>query len=166
VHRALQQIGREGLAHWTVQRLNALLPGFRLALSRQGVPQDKLAEAAQRVSEAVAHALQDNRGAWLFDAGHTQARSEYPLSFDDHGQLSSVIIDRTFIDKDGVRWIVDFKTGPHGGGGVEEFLDREQQRYRGQLEKYAAVLKMLDSRPVKLGLYFPLLGGWREWEAE
>jgi ATP-dependent helicase/nuclease subunit A len=166
VHRALQQIGREGLAHWTVQRLNALLPGFRLALSRQGVPQDKLAEAAQRVNEAVAHALQDNRGAWLFDARHTQARSEYPLSFDDHGQLSTVIIDRTFIDNDGVRWIVDFKTGPHSGGGVEEFLDREQQRYRGQLEKYAAILKKLDSRPVKLGLYFPLLGGWREWEAE
>jgi hypothetical protein len=48
----------------------------------------------------------------------------------------------------------------------EEFLDREQQRYRGQLEKYAAVLKKLDPRPVRLGLYFPLLGGWREWEAK
>jgi len=165
VHRALQQIGREGLAHWTAERLNALLPGFRLALSRQGVPQDKLDEAAQRVSEAVARALQDKRGAWLFDAAHTQARSEYPLAFDDHGQFATVIIDRTFIDKDGVRWIVDFKTGPHSGGGVEEFLDREQERYRGQLEKYAAVFKKLDSRQVKLGLYFPLLGGWREWGA-
>lgn len=164
VHRALQQIGREGLAQWTPDRLKTLVPGFQLALARQGVPQEQLADAAQRVSAAVAHALQDKRGAWLFDAAHTQAKSEYPLAFDDHGQLATVIIDRTFVDSDGVRWIVDFKTGPHSGGGVEEFLDREQQRYRGQLERYAAVLRKLDSRPIRLGLYFPLLGGWREWE--
>jgi ATP-dependent exoDNAse (exonuclease V) beta subunit len=163
VHRALQQIGREGLAPWTPGRLDALLKGFELALAHQGVPPDKLADAGKRVSEAVARALKDKRGAWLFDSGHTQAKSEYPLSFDDHGQLVTVIIDRTFVDKDGVRWIVDFKTGPHSGGGVEAFLDRELERYRGQLEKYAAVLQRLDPRPVKLGLYFPLLGGWREW---
>ncbi len=165
VHRALQQIGREGLARWTPERLKALAPGFRLALARQGVPQDKLADAAMRVQETVSRALGDPRGAWLFDPAQQQAKSEYPLAFDNHGQLATVIIDRTFIDKDGIRWIVDFKTGPHSGGGVEEFLDREQQRYRGQLEKYAAVLRQLESRPVKLGLYFPLLGGWREWEA-
>ena len=166
VHRALRQIGREGLAQWAPERLDTLLAGFKLALARQGVPPDKLADAAQRVREAVARTLQDRRGAWLFDPAHTQAKSEYPLSFDDHGQLVTVIIDRTFVDAQGVRWIVDFKTGPHSGGGLDEFLDREQERYRGQLEKYAAVLRKLDSRPIRLGLYFPLLGGWREWESK
>jgi ATP-dependent exoDNAse (exonuclease V) beta subunit len=165
VHRALQQIGREGLAQWTPERLDTLLTGFKLALARQGVPQDKLADAAKRVSEALSRALKDHRGAWLFDPAHTLAKSEYPLSFDDHGQLATVIIDRTFVDAQGVRWIVDFKTSPHSGGGLEEFLDREQERYRGQLEKYAAVLGKVEKRPIRLGLYFPLLGGWREWEA-
>ena len=47
--------------------------------------------------------------------------------------------------------------------GLDAFLDQEHERYRGQLEKYAEVLMKLDKRPVKLGLYFPLLGGWREW---
>ena len=59
--------------------------------------------------------------------------------------------------------IVDYKTGPHRGGDVEAFLDREQERYRGQLEHYAALLRKLDPRPIRLGLYFPLLNGWREW---
>jgi ATP-dependent exoDNAse (exonuclease V) beta subunit len=165
VHRALQQIGREGLASWTPERLRALVPGFRLALARQGVPQEKLADAAQRVHEAVTRALQDKRAAWLFDASHQEVHSEYPLSFDDHGQLANVIIDRTFVDKDGVRWIIDYKTSTHEGGKLDEFLDREQDRYRGQLERYAAVLQKLESRPIRLGLYFPLLGRWREWEA-
>jgi hypothetical protein len=42
---------------------------------------------------------------------------------------------------------------------LDAFLDREQERYRGQLERYAAVLRKLDARPIRLGLYFPLLGG-------
>ena len=31
-----------------------------------------------------------------------------------------------------------------------------------ELERYAAALS--DPRGVKLGLYFPLLAGWRDWE--
>ena len=41
-----------------------------------------------------------------------------------------------------------------------------EERYREQLEKYGALMKMYEERPVKLGLYFPLLQGWREWEYE
>ncbi len=73
------------------------------------------------------------------------------------------MIDRTFVDEHGVRWIVDYKTGTHAGGDLEEFLDREQERYRVQLERYAALMRMLDNRPVKSGLYFPLLKGWWAW---
>jgi ATP-dependent exoDNAse (exonuclease V) beta subunit len=166
VHQALQQIGRDGLAEWPAARLATLAPGLRLALARHGVPQAKLDDATERVRVALARALNDPRGAWLFDPTHCEAKSEYPLSFDDRGQPATVIIDRTFVDQGGVRWIVDFKTSTHSGGGVGEFLDREQERYRGQLEKYAAVMKQLDPRPVRLGLYFPLLGGWREWVAK
>ena len=70
---------------------------------------------------------------------------------------------RTDVDENNVRWIVDYKIGSHEGGDLEAFLDREQERYRKQLEQYAALTRMLDGRPVKLGLYFLLLKGWREW---
>ena len=56
-----------------------------------------------------------------------------------------------------------FKTSVHEGGGLDEFLDNELRRYRTQLERYAVLLSAMDERPVRLGLYFPLLGGWREW---
>ena len=71
---------------------------------------------------------------------------------------------RTDVDENNVRRIVDYKIGSHEGGDLEEFLDREQGRYRKPLEQYAALMRMLDNRPVKLGLYFPLLKGWREWK--
>ena len=81
----------------------------------------------------------------------------------DAGGLTNVVIDRSFVDADGVRWIVDYKSGRHEGGDTEAFLDREQQRYREQLERYGRLMSAMDSRPIHLGLYFPALGGWREW---
>jgi ATP-dependent exoDNAse (exonuclease V) beta subunit len=79
--------------------------------------------------------------------------------------MTSAQIDRTFV-ADGVRWIVDFKTGAHEGADREGFLDRERERYRGQLEQYAAFVRALDPRPIRLALYHPLLRGWREWAYE
>ena len=72
------------------------------------------------------------------------------------------MIDRTFVSADGIRWIVDFKTSPHEGGSLEGFLDSEARRYESQLRRYAHLARELGPEPVRAGLYFPLLGAWRE----
>ena len=33
------------------------------------------------------------------------------------------------------------------------------------LERYARLFARIETRPLRLGLYFPLLNGWREWPA-
>lgn len=67
-------------------------------------------------------------------------------------------------DGQGIRWIIDYKTGSHEGSDINAFLDSEQNRYRGQLERYAALMQQWDkAHTIRLGLYFPLIGGWREW---
>jgi ATP-dependent exoDNAse (exonuclease V) beta subunit len=84
---------------------------------------------------------------------------------DAQGRVVRGVVDRTFIDEDGVRWIVDYKTSTHEGGELEWFLDGEQLRYRPQLERYGRLFRLAEpERPIRLGLYFPLLGAWREWE--
>ena len=65
---------------------------------------------------------------------------------------------------DRIRWIIDYKTSRHEGSDVESFLDQQQERYREQLEKYGELMQEFGKEPMKLGLYFPLLKGWREWE--
>ena len=45
---------------------------------------------------------------------------------------------------------------------AEQILDREQERYRVQLERYASLMRSMEQRPIRLGLYFPLLDAWRE----
>ncbi|TAM46746.1 MAG: DNA helicase UvrD [Gammaproteobacteria bacterium] len=163
VHRVLQHIAREGAERWTAERLRGMQPTFDRILAELGVPAAQRSQAVARVERALQQTLIDTRGRWLLDAAHAETRSELALSGVLDGDIVNVILDRTFVDENGTRWIVDYKTSAHEGGGLDEFLDREQERYRFQLERYARLMARLDSRPIRLGLYFPLLGGWREW---
>ena len=70
----------------------------------------------------------------------------------------SYVIDRLFLDSNGTRWVVDYKTSRHVGADSEGFLDQEQKCYSAQLDAYAAALGGASR-----GLYFPLHAGWREW---
>jgi len=164
VHRLLQLIGGSGgSTRWDAAAVATLESRADTLLRYQGVPVEERALSLQRVMDALNLTLSDTRGRWILDSNHAEATVEWPLSGVDHGNLVHVVLDRTFVDPDGVRWIVDYKTGSHEGPDVEAFLDNEVQRYRPQLERYARLLSQYDTRPIRLGLYFPLLRGWREW---
>jgi ATP-dependent exoDNAse (exonuclease V) beta subunit len=161
VHRELQRVARDGAP------CDPADPGIRqrweYELAELGVPPELRSASLARVASAIERALAHERGRWLLAASHRDSATELELTGRVGGDLVRVVIDRTFVDATGVRWIVDYKTSRHEGAGLEEFLDREQQRYRPQLERYAALMRRLGPEPVRLGLYFPLLEAWREW---
>ena len=163
VHRWLQRIAEEGLAGWDARRVRALQKTFADELVVSGLAADVVTEAARQVDLILGQTLSSERGRWLLDA-RDEAQSEVRLTGMTDQGIANIIMDRTFVDEHNVRWIVDYKTGGHEGGDIEAFLDREQERYREQLERYAALMQALDDRPIRVGLYFPLLNGWREWE--
>jgi ATP-dependent helicase/nuclease subunit A len=163
-HRLLQHCGRSGITRFESLDTARLRAVAEIALTRLGVPASGIGDAVERIVTALRATLDDVRGRWILDPGHREARCEYALATMEERGVVTAIIDRTFVDADGVRWIIDYKTGVHAGGGVEAFLDREQTRYCEQLERYAALMRRRDARPIRLGLYFPLMRGWREWE--
>jgi ATP-dependent helicase/nuclease subunit A len=163
VHWVLQHIGRDGPENWDRERVGKWRSVLVRRLAEEGVPPAQLEAAVARAEEALTRTLSDERGRWILDQAHSEARGEYALSGIIDGEFVNVILDRTFVDDEGVRWIIDYKASSHEGGGREEFLDRERERYAAQLERYARLMGKLDARPIRLGLYFPLLGGWREW---
>ncbi|HEX8985544.1 MAG TPA: UvrD-helicase domain-containing protein [Bryobacteraceae bacterium] len=165
VHRLLQQVALEGLSRWSAERVEARRAAIGTALRALGVPPGDLSGAEATVVRAVTATLADPRGRWILDGAHTEARSEFAVSGLAAGRLITARVDRTFVDLSGVRWIVDFKTSAHQGGDLESFLDTERERYRKQMTEYARLFADLEARPVAVGLYFPLLGGWREYPA-
>lgn len=164
-HRLLRQCAEEGIERWTPARIATQRARVVRKLAGLGFTGAEADSAADQVLGAVTLTLADWRGRWLFDPSHRDARSEYALTGIREGAPVHVVLDRSFIDAEGAWWIVDFKLSRHEGAGRDAFLDSEQARYRPQLEAYAEVVRGLTAQPIRLGLYFPLLSGWREWAA-
>jgi len=135
---------------------------WRRRLLDAGVVGAEVDGATDRVVDALHNTLHDATGRWLLDPGHASGAAELPLSAVLDGELVNVVIDRTFVDENGIRWIVDYKTAEHAGGDIAAFLDREVERHAPQLLRYARILALAEERPIRAGLYFPLLQAWRE----
>ena len=159
VHEALERFGRAGVPR--VEDLPRLRTRLASRLQALGVEAPAAAAGAERALTALEATLRDPRGQWLFDPAHAEAQSELALTGVRGADVVNAVIDRTFV-ADGVRWVVDFKTSPHEGGDREAFLDSEAVRYTAQLARYVHLARQLGPQPVRAGLYFPLLGAWRE----
>jgi ATP-dependent helicase/nuclease subunit A len=163
VHGAIQCIAEEGVEKWTCEYIDSEQKSFETALKQLGVPESEREDAVKRVIHALTNMINDERGQWILSKEHDKQQNECPVTGVIDNKLTNAILDRTFVDKEGVRWIIDYKTSRHEGPNLEVFLNHEQERYQEQLEKYGTLMKQLGEENIMLGLYFPLLQGWREW---
>lgn len=163
VHEWLQTMCEQSREPWTVQRIDAASEHFAGRLELLGVAAEERKTAAENVRRALQGILKDPRGQWIIGA-REDAESEVMLSSVEAGQVVHQRLDRTFVDQD-IRWIVDYKTSVCRDGDTEAFLAAEVEKYRAQLERYARFMATRDQRPIRLGLYFPLLPAFREWSA-
>ena len=154
VHQMLQRM-------YAPDRLDFDEDTLRTALRQEGLAGEKLDDAVSRALSALGNTIDDARGRWILSR-HPRDERELALTTLLNGRAQRYVVDRTFVFE-GTRWIIDYKTSAHTGGDLEGFLNNEQQRYRNQLEGYADVFQSLESGQVSLGLYFPMLQGWRTW---
>ena len=128
-----------------------------------GLPPELIPGAIARIRSALRVTQADAFGRRLLSGDWTEHASELALSGIVDGRLHSVRIDRSCVDEHGHRWIVDWKSSWHEGGDLEPFLRSELERYGPRLRLYARLMQAYDPRPARIGLYFPLLGQWREY---
>jgi len=138
------------------------LPGngaVAAALRQEGLTHEVAAALAPEILAEVAACLQDPFLAQLLAPDLPQARSEWSLE----DQAAAAVIRRGKMDRlvrrDGVWWVLDYKTSrPEAGVGWEEFLAREADRYRPQLQAYremaAKALGIEPPEAIRLVLYF------------
>lgn len=124
---------------------------WRLNL-RQHVDDDAELEA---ILDEIKTTIQSNTTnkelAWIFEDNGLAAQSELALT-NKYNRL--FIVDRTLIDKEGIRWIIDFKTGrPNSSQTEETFILSMKERYRSQLADYGNLFAELEDRETKQALY-------------
>lgn len=164
VHQLLQQISLDGLENWNEDTLQNRSQAIKILLLRHGIFSTELENSLVKVQTAIRQILQDPRGRWIL-TNHSQAQAEFALTTFDQEIVKQIVIDRTFLDDQGIRWIIDYKTTESDGKSQEEFLQQAIEQHRPQLEQYAKIIQQLDpNHKIHLGLYFPLIPTWHEWE--
>lgn len=158
------------LSAWNKQQIQAHKQLMRSILQREGISALRIDDALQQCRVGLAQCLQSKRAAWILSNQHQDAHHEWGLSFVDAGEVKHIVLDRSFIDADGTRWVIDYKTGHHQGSDIEAFLDHELHRYSvetPQLPTYVRALRALEpERKIKAALYFPMMDGWRVWQED
>jgi len=139
-------------------------------LKSQGIKPKQMAAAWQAVWQSIQNTLHNPKVRWALLASHQASRAEWQLqSTDQQGLREEHIVDRSFIDDQGVRWIIDYKTSHILGAGIEynqqnvqRFITQQVEVYRPQLQRYADLIGQLEQRPQKRVLYFAYFDEWCE----
>jgi ATP-dependent helicase/nuclease subunit A len=169
IHRLLYQISQDGLLQWDNKKIMATQAMFTRLLAQNGLLASQIPQALAKLNTCLEKTLADPRGRWILSQQHQYAQSEYAITAVLNGQIQSLVMDRTFIDRStNIRWIIDYKTTNYQGTKPEEFLKCVMQQHQQQLNNYAKALLLeaesCRSQSIRCGLYFPLTSLWCEWE--
>lgn len=116
----------------------------------------ELSQLQAQIQTQLIAFLNDPIGQWIAKR-HEQERNEYELLVKVNHTLTTKIIDRTFFEN-GVRWIIDFKTGRE---------DKHNPQHHAQVNDYASLFLNDDEKiPVHCGLYYLENQHWVTWMYE
>lgn len=164
-HRWLQFLVENNCANWTRTELEQHVPTYQLMLRELGVASDEIESASQTILQSLCKAIAHDKGRWLMFDNHDDSHCEFGLTALLNERMEQVIVDRSFVDSNNDRWIVDYKTSSHSGGDLDGFIASEVERYSEQLERYKHVYQLLEpQRACRVALYFPLLDVFQEVE--
>jgi len=163
IHRYLCKIVKDGTGSWNEDRLNKENQHMQTMFREMGFAgQDALA-LTEKGMGIIGKALASKQGRWVLEA-HAEGSAEMAITAVIDGRIRRTVIDRSFVDGENIRWIVDYKTGSHEGGNIDAFLADEKARYAPQLDGYEQALRAAgEQREIRKALYYLAIDGWVEW---
>lgn len=169
VHLLLEQWARQGIENIAEDFLSRQQNFLQRWLAQQGLDAEQQARAWEKAQRCLNNAYQDPQLRWALSAKQQQAISEYELqSLDDKGEIALHIIDRTLIDEQGTRWIIDYKTSAcsdcDSADKRQAFITEQSEYYRPQLQRYGNLMSAQENRPQKWVLYLAEIDEWVEVE--
>lgn len=125
-------------------------------LRSHGLSVIELTSACQQIHAALNNVLHDEKAHWIFSADHQHIQAELAITSHIDDQLKQLIIDRTFIDNEQTRWIIDYKTTEN----------TDPTLHQDQLNQYAKAMQQQQRLTTYCGLYYPLTSTWHQWQFE
>ena len=159
IHQVFRQVDTLGWADWQlhIQRPQTVAY-WKNQLIEHGLAKSQLTIAIDHIQAALNNASEDPVAEWIFSTTHSEIHTEWPINGLYQGKIAHSVIDRSFVDPSGVRWIIDFKFSRHEDSTtLARFLEQERIRYHDKMHQYSEILGVIQPLPVKAALYYPSL---------
>lgn len=156
----------QGLEYYTelddkpgfARRLDGLRRYWQSRFRQFGLSEEEVDQHCSDVEKQLLDCSQDQSHAWIFDNSQQDSACELPLLSVRDSVPRQFVVDRSFVDAQGTRWIIDYKTGLPGAEQSEEaFIASQLQRYESQLARYRQLFAAMESRPARCALYLTAL---------
>ncbi len=165
VHNILELWGNQQTMPTSIN--TTMINYLKYWLQQQSIEQNMLNEALARTMVSLKNAIANTKIRWALTSNFVEAASEMPmtslgLEFADKDSAEAInhIVDRTFIDENDTRWIIDYKTSYFVGEDKQlkqQFINQQIQKYKPQLTRYAQLFQHIKDRPQINALYFSYL---------
>ena len=158
IHRCLELYVQSSDQTAFLDRLENQKPFWQLQLRHLNVDVEELESTLSFIEASVRQTVTHEKLAWVFDHSLDDSQCELPLTRKNAGYLAHSIVDRTFVDGDGNRWIIDYKSGtPANPEAVEQFIEQQKAAHGAQLQNYRELFAGLESRPIRSALLLTAL---------
>lgn len=161
IYLLLQQISQKGLAKW--QQENNYRNYCLYLLKQHGIKSDELEKYFNTIKNYLDNIVADDLASWIFDNSYAHHASRYALTILINEKITNLKIDKTFIDNNQTRWLINFKSD-YTNDNLDIFFTEKNMLYFETLEQCAHALQKTENNKIKLGLYYPLLNHWFEKE--
>jgi len=124
-------------------------------LLRYGFGLDKTHSAVTFIEDSLRKTLSNQEFLWVFDHSQEKSVAEYELQSKNSDVTQNHIIDRSFLDFEDIRWIIDYKSAKKPDSILEEeFIAGQLNLYRPQLKRYHELFKDEKNKGIKTALLF------------
>ncbi|MCG8413354.1 MAG: PD-(D/E)XK nuclease family protein, partial [Pseudomonadales bacterium] len=155
VHQCLERYVQAADQKSYLSELSRLHGYWKLKLRHLNLSDGELEALVLSMEATVKRTVGNDKISWLFDSQLTDSQCELPLSRKHEGYLSNRVVDRTFLDSDGVRWVIDYKTGkPNVDEAEAEFIEKQKALHKDQLRDYKRLFEELESSEIRTALLF------------
>ena len=153
IHKAFEAYTQSNSKSDYLAQLGTVATYWQLSLRSLQLSTKEMECAIRHMRETVLKTLTNPKLNWIFDNQNRESACELEIVRQKNGHLQKFIIDRTFIDQDEIRWIIDYKTSQRQPQQSEsEFIQDQIKKYRPQLENYRCLLQNTEKRTVRLAL--------------
>ncbi len=153
IHQCLEHYTESNDKEQFLQSIVSMHSYWQLKLRSLNLSTEKTTAVIQSIEKNVLETVGHTDLAWLFNNSLQDSSCELSLSRAGKGYLNNRIVDRSFVDSDDVRWIIDYKSSEPGENvPVEEFIEEQKKKYQDQLDDYEAMFQAMESRPIKKAL--------------